>query len=345
MSREEIQKLLGGYATGTLTEAEQRDLFAAALEDQELFDALAKEQALHDVLREPAARRQLIEALGPPREPFGVRVWQWLRRPAGIAMTAGLAVTLIIGAIVLRKPQPAARPETIVADATLRQAPLPETAPAPKPVQARSAVIRRPKLKVAVQEEAAPVPALPPPAAPALPPAPVAVAQFAPPPVLPAATVSRASAAGSPSPVSPFTYSLLVGQPDGTYSPMAAGAALRAGDSVRLQVTPGSSGFLYLFRHSESGWRMITGQPVEQSVSYQLPSTGAVESIQPAQIQLLLVLSSQGTTLGDIDLLASGADSKAKATVRRFAPGLMAARAPAPVSPPPAVLKIGLEFH
>ncbi|HVN02822.1 MAG TPA: hypothetical protein VMT86_00315, partial [Bryobacteraceae bacterium] len=63
MSRDQIQKLLGGYATGTLNEAERRELFEAALEDQELFDALAKEQALHEVLREPDARRQLIAAL------------------------------------------------------------------------------------------------------------------------------------------------------------------------------------------------------------------------------------------------------------------------------------------
>ena len=63
MSREEIHKLLGGYATGTLTPEEQEALFAAALEDQELFDALAKEQPLHDLLRDPAARAQLLAAL------------------------------------------------------------------------------------------------------------------------------------------------------------------------------------------------------------------------------------------------------------------------------------------
>jgi hypothetical protein len=63
MSREEIQKLLGGYATDTLSEAERQALFAAALEDQDLFDALAKEQALREMLFDPAARQQVIEAL------------------------------------------------------------------------------------------------------------------------------------------------------------------------------------------------------------------------------------------------------------------------------------------
>src|ERR1019366_478681 len=40
MSPEDIKKLLGGYATGTLTAEERQGLFAAALEDQEMFDAV-----------------------------------------------------------------------------------------------------------------------------------------------------------------------------------------------------------------------------------------------------------------------------------------------------------------
>ena len=49
MDRQGIQKLLGGYATGTLTPEEQQLLFEAALSDQELFDALAREQSLRDL--------------------------------------------------------------------------------------------------------------------------------------------------------------------------------------------------------------------------------------------------------------------------------------------------------
>ena len=66
MSPEDIKKLLGGYATGTLTAEEQQALFAAALEDQELFDALAREQSLRDLLRDPAARAELLSALDTP---------------------------------------------------------------------------------------------------------------------------------------------------------------------------------------------------------------------------------------------------------------------------------------
>src|ERR1035438_3145904 len=100
MSREEIQKLLGGYATDTLSEAERRALFEAAIEDQELFDALAKEQALRDVLHDPSARQQLIEALGPAREPVAARAWRWLRQPAALAMAGGMAGLLILARVV-----------------------------------------------------------------------------------------------------------------------------------------------------------------------------------------------------------------------------------------------------
>ena len=95
MSPQEIKKLLGGYATGTLTAEEQQALFAAALEDQELFDALAREQSLRDLLRDPAARAELLSALDAPASRFGF--WQWLRRPvvAGLATACVVAIAVI----------------------------------------------------------------------------------------------------------------------------------------------------------------------------------------------------------------------------------------------------------
>ncbi len=94
LTPETIRHLLGGYATGTLTPAEQAALFAAALEDQVLFDALAQEQALRDHLADPAVRGELLAALAPRRTSF----WQWLRRPmvAGL-VTAGVAVIGVVG--------------------------------------------------------------------------------------------------------------------------------------------------------------------------------------------------------------------------------------------------------
>src|SRR5450631_697776 len=96
MSPEDIKKLLGGYATDTLTTEEQQALFAAALEDQELFDALAREQSLRDLLRDPAARAELLSALDTPANRL-CGFWQWLRRPAvaGLA-TAGVAAIAVL---------------------------------------------------------------------------------------------------------------------------------------------------------------------------------------------------------------------------------------------------------
>jgi len=121
MSREDIARLLGGYATGTLTPEEQQALFAAALEDQTLFDELAREQALRDVLREPAARGQLLAAL-EERPRWYRRLGPWMMRPA--ALTAA-AACLVLGAMAIWRPwrgNEAAKP-AVIATALPREAP------------------------------------------------------------------------------------------------------------------------------------------------------------------------------------------------------------------------------
>ena len=54
--------VLGGYATGTLTSEERRQLFEAALQDQNLFDTLAEEETLRDLLSDSGLRRELLAA-------------------------------------------------------------------------------------------------------------------------------------------------------------------------------------------------------------------------------------------------------------------------------------------
>src|SRR5690242_864025 len=90
MTRSEIRNLIGGYATGTLTEAERKLLFEAALEDQDLFDELAREQALKEVLEEPGAKQRLIATLTPPKPAFWARPWPWLTAAATAAVLMGL---------------------------------------------------------------------------------------------------------------------------------------------------------------------------------------------------------------------------------------------------------------
>jgi hypothetical protein len=110
MNREDIQKLLGGYATGTLTPEEQQALFSAALEDQELFDALAREQSLRELLEDPRARAQLLAALDERPERWYARWW----RPAALALaTASVAVLAVVAIRQNTRPAPTASVSTM----------------------------------------------------------------------------------------------------------------------------------------------------------------------------------------------------------------------------------------
>jgi len=92
VTRDEARKLLGGYATGSLTELERQLLFDAALEDQELFDELADEQALKELIELPGAKRRLLEALGPEpaNRAWWAQPWPW----AAAAVLTAVSVTM-----------------------------------------------------------------------------------------------------------------------------------------------------------------------------------------------------------------------------------------------------------
>jgi hypothetical protein len=107
MNREEIEKLLGGYATGTLTAEEREALFAAAVEDQQLFEALAREEPLRELLQEPVAKSRLLNALERTPEP---RYRRWLRPAAWAIPAAGLAAATVF--LIHQRPE-ARRPVTI----------------------------------------------------------------------------------------------------------------------------------------------------------------------------------------------------------------------------------------
>jgi len=335
MSREEIEKLLGGYATDTLDAAERRALYEAALEDQELFDALAKEQALREVLQDPPARQQLIQALGPARDSLAAGAWRWLRRPALLA--GGLAALLIAaGLVVLRQPKPAARREAIMARAI---APTPETGPpassaapervfrAPAATRKLQPLARPPKPPTLSSSNEVQAPEVPLPAEPVPLPAAAARQVVGLPTgqaMLPMAKVKQAKAVASLAAKAGLTYSLLLEGGNGEYLPAAPGAVFHPGDSVRIQVEPNDSGHIYLFQKSDpSTWNTVANMPVEKGQRYVLPSKGGLESDQPAQLELLLLFSRSGqTTLqtADLDSLAATA-------------------------PPQTALRIALEFR
>ena len=156
MTRDEIRGLIGGYATGSLTEAERKALFEAALEDQELFDELAREQALKELLDEPGVKARMLAALAPRPRPMWARAWVW-------AAAGSFAVAAIAGIVLLKTPPQQEKTQEIA------QATAP-AAPVPPPIVAPAAV--PPPVVLNQAAPAVPAPALkktPPPAEPAAP--------------------------------------------------------------------------------------------------------------------------------------------------------------------------------
>jgi hypothetical protein len=99
VTRDDIRKLMGGYATGSLTEAERKLLFEAALDDQELFDELAREQALKEMLDAPGAKQRLIAVLGKPQR-------AWWQRPLVWSAAATVAVAVAAVSWIVFRPMP-----------------------------------------------------------------------------------------------------------------------------------------------------------------------------------------------------------------------------------------------
>jgi hypothetical protein len=158
MSREEAHKLLGGYATGTLTPEERQALFEAALQDQELFDALAREEALREVLGDPTARARLLAAIDDAPAP-------WYRGWWRLAPVAAMAAALVVVAVVeLRQSSPSARPLRVANVAAPAVAPAAPILPPPPEVARAAQPAMMPFSLPGVAPAAPPLPP-PPPAA------------------------------------------------------------------------------------------------------------------------------------------------------------------------------------
>ncbi len=133
MTPREAELLLGGYATGILTEGERHALFEAALGNQALFNAMADEEVLRDLMADPGARADLLRAVtsdargerwgmvaaAPPvpaprpsmasastRAALRFGFWNWLLRPAPLAGAGALAVA-VLGFFSIRQDGPA----------------------------------------------------------------------------------------------------------------------------------------------------------------------------------------------------------------------------------------------
>jgi hypothetical protein len=173
MTNEEIRKLLGGYATNSLTETERQALFEAALEDQELFDALHQEQVLKDLLADPVSRAEIRQALEKPR---AARPRWWIWTAAASAVAAAVLVVAVTrrhtpepmqqyASVQTAKPAAVQPAEKVQSDAKAAPAPVRARASARKPsVRARPSLAQNER-KDELQPAAVPAaPPAPPPA-------------------------------------------------------------------------------------------------------------------------------------------------------------------------------------
>jgi len=138
MNPRDVEKLLGGYATGTLTAAEREVLFAESLKNQSLFDALADEEVLRELLSDPAIKARLLGVL--ERKPS---FWSTLWRPAPLAAMSSVAVAVVLF-VATRSTAPEVEPEPPVTVAR-NEPPKAFVAPAPREIQIP--VIQEPALK------------------------------------------------------------------------------------------------------------------------------------------------------------------------------------------------------
>lgn len=162
MKHTEAERLLGGYATDTLSAAERTTLFAAALDHQDLFDALMDEEALRELLADPEAKAQLLAALSRTAPPKAVPFW---RRTGVLGAAASLIVAATAGLAYLRSPgagPPPMKQEEVKAPA-VKAVPVPAEAPARSvPVRKVAPVAPLKGAATPVQVVEAPAPAPPP---------------------------------------------------------------------------------------------------------------------------------------------------------------------------------------
>ncbi len=157
MAERDLEKLLGAFATDTLTAEERRALFEAALRDQALFDALADEQALKELLSDPVSRRRILAALERPSAMTttsrAARVREWFRRPANAALAGGLAAAVVAIVVGTRLYEETLR--TSVPRVTIEDVKPPPQAPAPASTEPQAR--QEPRTLVPKSEPAAPV--------------------------------------------------------------------------------------------------------------------------------------------------------------------------------------------
>ncbi|MBC8167227.1 MAG: hypothetical protein H7Y20_15325 [Bryobacteraceae bacterium] len=218
---EDVRRLLGGYATGTLTGEERQLLYTEALNDSSLFEALADEQALRDLLDDSASRAQVLMAVENRRFSILNALRDWFEHPKSKALTAAAAVLLVAVAVSMLREQPIEIARNVtVPSAEMRPAEtiamLPEREPEPKKQVA-------PRLKKQVSPQIAPPTALASPAA---------------------SPFVESAKPASPTVMNDVRYTLLLRGPGGDYAPVAPDFGFSEGDRARLRFETNVRGML-----------------------------------------------------------------------------------------------------
>lgn len=312
---DDVRKLLGGYATGTLSSEEKQLLFDAALHDDQLFAALADEHALKELLDDSGVRAQVLRATEEPRFTVAGAFRDWFERPKAKALAATGAVLLTV--IGVRSIRQADQPEQQVAEVRLSPPAQPATGPASPPEsKPEAAPVRRqtlparkfstPEKAEAEQSAANPVVAQAP--APPSPPErgvvggvpgsgpptfqtvnPFRMSDEARPATAAApaksATFERVAGTG----VTPLRYELLRKEADGEFRAVPADYEFAAGDIVRVQVTSTRDGAVAL---TAAGVPVASGQaaantptilPAGEGITITDSTTRLVLSFAPPQ--------------------------------------------------------------
>ena len=304
MNRADIEKLLGGYAAGTLTPDERDKLFAAALDDQQLFESLAAEESLRELLQDSAARAQLLAALDNRPVP-------WFRRVLAPAFGVVAATVMILMAVFSRHELPKAEP-VVVAETRREpvksfQAPLPVAGSPlptslPPPPQLPAAAPDAKELDALARTPAPAPPAPPAPIAPAAP-SPLAKQNLAEPLSADAeeAKTAEAKTAKVSQPVLQtaarpafrelnfvgvggsadaarlgLQYTVYTKSADGELTEVGPQTELERSDEVVIRFESRMAGFLSVSRLDDpNGPRLIANEPLQASVPYTVPAGGA----------------------------------------------------------------------
>jgi hypothetical protein len=278
MRPEDVRKLVGGYAAGTLTAQEHRALFEAALSDQDLFNELAREQPLKELLEDPRARRELLNAVSEQPTPAR-KLAGWFGRPMFWAAVGSAAAVVVLVGIFLRTGEPPAKQPPVLV-AKREAAPAPQFESAPQPPAQKSAMKEVPRTLDKDQT--------------------VAAGDAVPPAEARQAVATLAARADLSSIPLPPAYRLLRGTKEGDFSEVDQRTVFLPEDRVRVVFDSKESGHLLVTSASRAAPLFDAAVETAAKVSVDFPAgeqqlvvafTGAGKT-QPALIEIQITRQS-----------------------------------------------------